>query len=102
MSLVHLEKSVLTFHFREILEGGHGNHPLVWVGLGVLVLGPKLLPSLSKTSQPATQVKKALPPSRRTEIPLSQWVAEAKKREMSATASSRVVDAEVRPLSMFN
>ncbi|WP_416668632.1 hypothetical protein [Egbenema bharatensis] len=39
MSLIHLEKSVLTFHFKEILEDGHGNHPLTWLGLSVLMLG---------------------------------------------------------------
>ncbi|CDM96248.1 MAG: hypothetical protein P5702_06360 [Limnospira sp. PMC 1291.21] len=85
MSLIHLEKSVLTFHFKEMIEDGHGNHPLTWVGLGVLVLGPKLLPAITKISQTNTKTvsKPRLSSSRRREIPLSQWIAEAKERELS-------------------
>ena len=86
MSLIHLEKSVFTLHFKEILEDGHGNHPLAWLGLGVLVLGPKLLPTIKKASQPVAKhlIKGGLPMSGKTEISLSQWVAEAKKRQLPA------------------
>ncbi|MCU0568565.1 MAG: hypothetical protein MUF49_18455 [Oculatellaceae cyanobacterium Prado106] len=84
MSLIHLEKSVLTFHLKEILEDGHGNHPLTWLSLGLLILGPKLLSSSSKI-QPATIKKTQRPPetrSRATPISLTQWVAEARQREL--------------------
>lgn len=85
MSLIHLEKSVLSFHFREIIEDGHGNHPLTWVGLGVLVLGPKILPAITKTSQSRAKVlaQPQLSRSRHREIPLSQWISEARERELS-------------------
>jgi len=81
MSLIHLEKSVLTFHLKEILEDGHGNHPLTWLSLGILIFGPKLLPKAAK-AQPATQL-----PSRRSghiQITLSQWITEAKQRELES------------------
>lgn len=73
MSLIHLEKSVLTFHLKEILEDGQVNHPLTWLGLGLVILAPKLLPTLTKKSHPVTSMS------------LSQWIAEAKKRELAAT-----------------
>ena len=49
MSFIHLDKSIITFHFKEILEDGHLGGPLTLVGLGALLLGPKLL------SQPQNQ-----------------------------------------------
>lgn len=83
MSLIHLEKSVLTFHLKEILEDGHGNHPLTWLSLGILIFGPKVLPSAVK-SQPATKMLKAKRSEEHTQISLSQWIAEAKHRELAA------------------
>ncbi|MCU0547513.1 MAG: hypothetical protein MUE44_36025 [Oscillatoriaceae cyanobacterium Prado104] len=82
MSLIHLEKSVLTFHLKEIIEDGHGNHPLTWLSLGLVILAPKLLPAVAKNSQP---IAKNLPKSkgiasRNTPISLSQWIAEAENR----------------------
>ncbi|WP_449418183.1 hypothetical protein [Phormidium nigroviride] len=82
MSLIHLEKSVLTFHLKEILEDGHGNHPLTWLSLGILIFGPKVLPSAVK-SGPATKILPAKQ-SGHTQISLSQWVTEAKQRELAA------------------
>ena len=81
MSLIHLEKSVFTFHFKEMLEDGHGNDPLTWLGLAVLLFGPKLVPALAKTSRPVakTLLKQGFT---QTAIPLSQWIAEAQKREL--------------------
>jgi hypothetical protein len=77
MSLIHLEKSVVTFHLKEILEDGHGNHPLFWVGLGVLVLAPTLLPD----PQP---LNPRLKTGERTEVSLSEWVAQAKKNRVDS------------------
>ncbi|MDB9313711.1 hypothetical protein PN462_11425 [Spirulina sp. CS-785/01] len=89
---------MLTFHFKEILEDGNGNHPLAWLGLGVLVLSPKLFPTLTQPSPPETPsnsvkngVNRGLPTSGRKEIPLSQWVAELKKQE-SSQAGDTVLD----------
>jgi hypothetical protein len=93
MSLVHLEKSVLTFHFKEILEGGQGNHPLAWVGLGVLVLGPKLLPNLAKASQPVAKkiIKRSLSSSQNSGISLAQWIEQARQREMVTHRESATI-----------
>ncbi|MDJ1172735.1 hypothetical protein [Roseofilum capinflatum] len=76
MSLIHLDKSVVTFHLKEILEDGNGNHPLFWVGLGVLVLAPTLLPDPQPVNQRLTQQGK----TGKTEISLSEWVAQAQKK----------------------
>ncbi|NEQ98073.1 MAG: hypothetical protein F6K30_15370 [Cyanothece sp. SIO2G6] len=105
MSLIHLEKSVLSFHFKEMLEDGRGNHPLAWLGLGVLILGPKLLPPVAKSAAkstakstataPHTTAKPPLPASTQSAIPLSQWVA-AKKRELSVQAQSSL-DSRTSP-----
>ncbi len=83
MSLVHLEKSVLTFHLREILEGGHKSHPLTWLGLGVLVLGPPLVPKL-RPPKPSRRHS----PTVAQGITLSQWIAAAQAREHSTTTQA--------------
>ncbi|MBE9143032.1 hypothetical protein [Planktothrix mougeotii] len=86
MSLIHLEKSILSFHLKEILEDGQVNHPLTWLGLGVLIFGPKLLPTFVKGSQPVNPklVNQTKSTSGYTQISLSQWIAVARKRELEA------------------
>ncbi len=86
MSLIHLEKSVLSFHLREILEEGHVSHPLTWVGIGVLIFAPKFLSTLSDSHSGATPQTKAIR-STSTPLTLSQWVAQAKHRELEAQAA---------------
>jgi len=100
MSLIHLEKSVLTLHFKEILEDGHGNHPLAWLGLGVLILGPKLLPTVENSSQSVSgaTTRPTLPSSQRSGIPLSQWVA-AKQQELSVQEQSTQNQPTFNPYS---
>ncbi|MFP4221031.1 MAG: hypothetical protein ACLFM4_05865 [Phormidium sp.] len=82
MSLIHLEKSVLTFHFKEILESGDNSHPLTWLGLGVLLFGSPLLPRLSqsRSSQPTQSGGRV-----QGEIPLSEWIAQAQQRSQLTT-----------------
>lgn len=86
MSVIHLEKSVLTLHLKEIMEDGSPNHPLTWVGLGLLIFSPKLLPTVRAWSQPIAQSRSK--PRRlagaSTPVPLSQWVARARQRELEA------------------
>jgi hypothetical protein len=82
MSLIHLEKSVLTFHLKEILDDGHESHPLTWLGLGILIFGPKLLPTVA-ISQPTTPTRLKTRRSGHTQMSLSQWIAEAKQRELA-------------------
>jgi hypothetical protein len=94
MSLIHLEKSVLTFHLREILEDGHGGHPFTWLGLGALILGPKLLPIVVKAAQPVVNILPVKPLQQ--PVSLAQWIAEAKQREMAfATATELKTTAQV-------
>lgn len=65
MSFIHLDKSVITFHFKEILEDGHLGGPLTLMSLGALLLGPKLLaqPQNNRSNSPY-----------RPGMSLSEWV----------------------------
>jgi hypothetical protein len=38
MSLIHWDKSVLSFHLKEIIEDGHGGHPLALAGLSAIAV----------------------------------------------------------------
>ncbi|USR90761.1 hypothetical protein NEA10_18375 [Phormidium yuhuli AB48] len=82
MSLIHLEKSVLTFHFKEILEGGDDSHPLTWLGLGVLVFGSPLLPLVSQTRPRRPTPSRARV---REGISLSEWIAQAQQQSQLAS-----------------
>ncbi|MGD1875263.1 MAG: hypothetical protein ACFB02_19690 [Mastigocoleus sp.] len=52
MSLLHLNRSVLTFHVREIVEQGHRGNTFALLGLGAMILAPSLFPAVAKTSRP--------------------------------------------------
>jgi hypothetical protein len=71
MSFIHLDKSVITFHFKEILEDGHLGGPLTLMSLGALLLGPKLL------AQPQKQSASPYRPG----VSLAEWV---KQQQASA------------------
>ncbi|MCG9886087.1 MAG: hypothetical protein MH825_11040 [Cyanobacteria bacterium] len=73
MALVHLDKTVVTFHFKEILEDGSLSNPLTLLGFGALLLGPKLL-------EPSAPVQSPYRPG----IGLTEWV---KQRQTFAQRS---------------
>jgi hypothetical protein len=64
MSFIHFDKSIVTFHFKEILEDGSLGNPLALLGLGALVVGPKLLSHRSRSNSP-----------NRPHMGLAAWVA---------------------------
>lgn len=86
MTLIHIHKSVVTFHFKEILEDGHLGGPLTLVGLGALLVGPKLLSSLTSTASANPTQTKATS-SYRPGISLSEWVANAKQQQEQGNQS---------------
>ncbi|MBE7383342.1 MAG: hypothetical protein F6J95_018235 [Leptolyngbya sp. SIO1E4] len=88
MSLIHLDKSVITFHFKEILEDGHLGGPLTLVGLGALILGPKLLSSLTESVGPATNASVKSGSPYRPQMSLSDWVANAMQQQKASTAQT--------------
>ena len=55
MSLVHLKKSVMTLHLREIVEDGTGTNKAALVGLGAILLGPLVLPTVAKGGRAVTK-----------------------------------------------
>ena len=52
MSLVHLRKSVLTLHLREMVEDGQTNNQLAILGVGAILLGPLVAPTVAKMGRP--------------------------------------------------
>lgn len=88
MSLIHFDKSVLTFHFKEILEDGHMGGPLTIIGLSALIVGPKLLSNLATTSRPMTKAQVRPRSSYRPYMSLAEWVAEARKQQASLATHS--------------
>ena len=87
MSLIHLEKSVFTFHFRELLEDGHAGNQLALFGLGVVLMGPKLLPTIAKASRPVAKQLVKTKYSYRPQITLSEWVNQSRQVQSVASES---------------
>ena len=53
MSLIHWDKSVLSFHLREIVEDGHHNsNPVALAGLGAIAVTFLFLPAVTKLGKP--------------------------------------------------
>jgi hypothetical protein len=52
MSLIHWDKSVLSFHLKEIIEDGHGGHPLALAGLSAIAVSSLLVPAVTKLGRP--------------------------------------------------
>ncbi len=52
MSLIHWDKSVLSFHLKEIIEDGHGGHPLAFAGLSAIAVSSLLVPAVTKLGRP--------------------------------------------------
>ena len=63
MSLIHWDKSVLSFHLKEIIEDGNGSHPLAVAGLSVIAVNTLVLPAVMKLGKPVLKaaIKKSLP-----------------------------------------
>ena len=52
MSLIHWDKSVLSFHLKEIIEDGHGNNPVALAGLSAIAITSLLVPAVTKLGRP--------------------------------------------------
>ncbi len=70
MSLVHLKKSVMTLHLREIVEDGLSTNKVALIGLGAILLGPLVLPTVAKGGRAVTKavIKSGLSLSRQEAI----------------------------------
>jgi|GEM_PF-1631033 len=64
MSLIHWDKSVLTFHLREVMEDHNAGNEAALVSVGAILLGAIALPSITKMSRPVikTLVTRGLSP----------------------------------------
>lgn len=52
MSLIHWNQSVLSFHLKEIIEDGNGNHPIALAGLSIIAANALLVPAITKLGRP--------------------------------------------------
>ncbi|MCG5061196.1 MAG: hypothetical protein KA714_25320 [Limnoraphis sp. WC205] len=52
MSIIHWDRSVLSFHLREILEEENANNQLALAGIGVIVFGTIVVPAATKLGRP--------------------------------------------------
>ena len=52
MSLIHWDKSVLSFHLKEIIEDGHGGHPVALAGLSAIAVSSLIVPAVTKLGRP--------------------------------------------------
>ena len=52
MSLIHWDKSVLSFHLKEIIEDGHGNNPVALAGLSAIAVSSLVVPAVTKLGRP--------------------------------------------------
>ncbi len=62
MSLIHWDKSVLSFHLKEIVEDGHGSNPLALAGLSAIAVTSLVVPAVTKLGRPIlkTAIKNSL------------------------------------------
>jgi len=62
MSLIHWDKSVLSFHLKEIIEDGNGSHPIALAGLSVIAANAFLVPAITRLGRPVLKaaIKKSL------------------------------------------
>ena len=52
MSLIHWDRSILTFHLKEILEDGQGNSPIALAGLSAIAVSSLIVPAVTKLGRP--------------------------------------------------
>ncbi|MEM7592171.1 MAG: hypothetical protein AAF383_11740 [Cyanobacteria bacterium P01_A01_bin.83] len=55
MSLIHWDKSVLSFHLKEIIEDGHGSNPLALAGLSAIAVASLVVPAVNKLGKPVVK-----------------------------------------------
>ena len=92
MSLIHWDKSVLSFHLKEIIEDGHGGHPVALAGLSAIAVSSLLILAITKLGRPALKaaVKNSLslyPES--TPLPLNSSTTELTKIWQQAAIASQ-------------
>ncbi|VEP12790.1 conserved hypothetical protein [Hyella patelloides LEGE 07179] len=52
MSLIHWDRSVLSFHLKEIVEDGDGSNPVALAGLSAIAVTSLLVPAVTKLGKP--------------------------------------------------
>ncbi len=97
MSLIHWDKSVLSFHLKEIIEDGHGNNPVALAGLSAIAVSSLLVPAVTKLGRPflKTAIKNSLSLDREiSSLSVNSSSTELTKIWQQAALSSRLTSQD--------
>lgn len=105
MSLIHWDKSVLSFHLKEIIEDGHGGHPVALAGLSAIAVSSLLIPAVTKLGRPFLKaaIKNSLslyPES--TALPVNSSTTELTKIWQQAAIASQQNDDRASSKQLTN
>lgn len=94
MSLIHWDKSVLSFHLKEIVEDGHGNNPLALAGLSAIAVASLVVPAVTKLGKPVFKaaIKGSLSMDRDRTLPFDSSTELAKIWQQAAIATQNQQD----------
>ena len=98
MSLIHWDKSVLSFHLKEIIEEGHGGHPLACAGLSAIALSSLVVPAVTKLGRPVLKaaIKNGLSlHSDKTVLPVNSSSTNLTKIWQQAAIASQTQNSQI-------
>ena len=102
MSLIHWDKSVLSFHLKEIIEDGHESHPLALAGLSAIAVSSLLVPAVTQLGRPLIKaaIKNGLSLYSDTALPVNPSSTELTKIwQQAAIASQNNGDRQSKQLT---
>ncbi|NJL01120.1 MAG: hypothetical protein HC910_11365 [Spirulinaceae cyanobacterium SM2_1_0] len=97
MSFIHLDKSIVSLHFKEILEDGSPMGTVALFSLGALLLAPKLAATLSVAPKSVAAVSAQPRSPYRPQMSLSAWVARQQQQRAAMAAPSRYASLRMQP-----
>ena len=105
MSLIHWDKSVLSFHLKEIIEDGHGGHPLALAGLSAIAVSSLVVPAITKLGRPTLKaaIKYSLSLDREsTAFPVNSSTTELTKIWQQAAIATQQNDEHTSSKQLTN
>ncbi len=105
MSLIHWDKSVLSFHLKEIIEDGHGGHPVALVGLSAIAISSLLVPAVTKLGRPLIKaaIKNGLSlDPENTRLPINSSPTELTKIWQEAAIASQTKNNQTNSKQLIN
>lgn len=96
MSLIHWDKSVLSFHLKEIIEDGHGGHPIALAGLSAIAVSSLVVPAVTKLGRPLIKaaIKNSLSFERESTLSVNSSASELTKIWQQAAIASQTMNSQ--------